>query len=184
MKLIKYPHPTLRKKAKEITKITPEIKKFSKELLLTLVPKKGKPHGVGLAANQVNSLKRIFVVLLPASSSDGSNKKYQVCINPEIIKTSKKNLSALPKKSQFLEGCLCFPGYYGFVDRPAKIKVRYLTPEGLEKKARLAQPYSSYFAHELDHLNGVLFIDHIINHEKLYLANKKGQLELVDNPFK
>jgi peptide deformylase len=177
MKLIKYPHPILRKKAKLVEKITPEIKKFSKELLSTLVPKSGKALGVGLAANQVNSLHRIFVILMP-------DQRYQVCINPQIIKTSKKNLSSMPKKSQFLEGCLCFPGFYGFVDRPAKIKVRYLTPEGLEKKARLAPPFSSYFAHELDHLNGILFIDHIINHQKLYQANKEGQLDLVDNPFK
>jgi peptide deformylase len=177
MKLIKYPHPTLRKKAKLIKKITPEIKKFSKELLQTLVPKSGKNLGVGLAANQVNSLHRIFVVLMP-------DKKYQVCLNPQIIKTSNKTLSSLSKKKQFLEGCLCFPGYYGFVDRPAKIKVKYLTPQGLEKKASLAQPYSSYFAHELDHLNGVLFIDHITEHQQLYLANESGQLEPVDNPFK
>lgn len=177
MKLIKYPHPTLRKKAKPIVKITPKIKKFSEKLLLTLVPKKGKPQGVGLASNQVNSLYRIFVVLMP-------DKKYQVCLNPEIIKTGKKTLACLPKKNQFLEGCLCFPGYYGFVDRPAKIKVKYLTLEGLEKKASLAQPYASYFAHELDHLNGILFIDHITSHQKIYQTNQKGQLKLVDNPFR
>ncbi len=178
LKIVKYPHPVLRKTAEAIKTITPEVTKFHQELLETLVPQEKKePLGVGLAATQVNQLYRSFVVKLP--------KSYEICINPQIIKTSKKTLSSLPKKAQFLEGCLSIPGYFGFVDRPIKIKVKYLSSRGLAKQATLTPPHSSYFQHELDHLNGVLFIDYIKKSgEQLYKVNQKAQLEPVRNPFK
>lgn len=170
MKIIKYPHPNLRKKAQAIKTITADIKKLAQEMFKTLVPDPKKPLGVGLAANQVNQLHRLFIVKLP--------KKYQICLNPQIIKSSKKTLSQLPQKSQFLEGCLSIPNYYGFVNRPIKIKVKYLTLKGLAKTTTLTPPHSSYFAHELDHLNGILFIDHLKkNQEQLYKTNSQNQLE-------
>lgn len=174
--IIKHPHLTLRKKAKPIGTITPAIKQLGQKMLKTLVPDSKNPVGVGLAANQVNQLHRLFIVKLP--------EKYEVCINPQIIKQSKKMLSSLPQKSQFLEGCLSIPNYFGFVDRPLKIKVKYTTLKGLEKTATLTSPYSSYFTHELDHLDGILFTDHIKESgEQFYKVNKKGKLEPIDNPF-
>ena len=181
--IIQYPHPTLRKKAKPINFPTSEVGKLAKNMLNTLVPDPKNPIGVGLAATQVNKLDRLFIVKLPASPAGGPDK-YEICLNPQIIKQSKKKLSQLPQKAQFLEGCLSIPGYYCFVDRPIKIKVRYQTIKGLEKQATLTPPYSSYFAHELDHLNGILFIDYLKkSEEQLYLANSKGKLEPIDNPF-
>ena len=175
MKIIKHPHPALRKKAKPIKAITPVIKKLATDMMATLVPPNppaGGPIGVGLAANQVDQLHRLFIVKLP--------DKYEVCLNPQIIKTSKKMLSDLPQKAQFLEGCLSIPGYYGFVDRPIKIKVKYQTIKGLDKTTTLTPPHSSYFAHELDHLNGILFLDHLKkNEEQLYQTNSKGKLKPV-----
>ncbi len=141
-------------------------------MMATLVPDPKKPIGVGLAANQVDQLHRLFIVKLP--------DKYEVCLNPQIIKTSKKMLSDLPQKAQFLEGCLSIPGYYGFVDRPIKIKVKYQTIKGLDKTTTLTPPHSSYFTHELDHLNGILFLDHLKkNEEQLYQTNSKGKLKPV-----
>lgn len=178
MKIINYPHKTLRKKAKPIETITPEIKDLAKKMMATLVPDPKKPVGVGLAANQVNQLHRLFIVLLP-------NKKYQICLNPQITKQSKKMLSDLPEKRRFLEGCLSIPGYYGFVDRPQKIKVTYQTLTGITKTASLKPPHSSYFQHELDHLNGVLFIDHLKQSgHPLYKVDKKGQLKPVTSNTK
>ena len=177
MKIIKYPHPTLRKKSAVINQITDEIKDLAKEMLNTLTPEQKKELGVGLAANQVNKLHRMFIIKMP-------NHKFEVCLNPQIIKSSKKMLSNLSKNKQFLEGCLSVPDYYGFVDRPQKIKVNYQVLTGLTKTITLKPPFSSYFQHELDHLNGVLFIDHIKKSDnQLYLANKKGQLKPIDNPF-
>jgi len=179
LKIVKYPHKALRKKTKPIKTITPKIVKFSQELMKTLVPKPGKPLGVGLAATQVNHLYRLFIIKMP-------DEKFEVCINPEIIKSSKKMLSDLPEKDRFLEGCLSIPDYYTFVNRPLKIKVKYQTTKGLAKTRTLIPPFSSYFSHELDHINGVLFIDHLKKSpQQLYLANKtdKKKLDPVDNPF-
>jgi len=177
LKIIQHSHPTLRKKAKPVKTITPEIQQFSQKLLQTLAPETGKPLGVGLAANQVNKLWRIFIIKMP-------DDKFTICINPQIIKSSKKMISSLPEDKHFLEGCLSIPSYYGFVDRPLKVKVQYQTIKGLTKTKTLIPPHSSYFQHELDHLNAILFINHIKqSQEQLYLADKKGKLSLVENPF-
>ena len=176
LKIIQHPHLVLRKKAKPVKKITPTIVQFSQDLLKTLVPQKDKPIGRGLAANQLNQLYRIFVIKMPG--------KHEVCLNPKVLKSSKKTLSSLPEDKRFLEGCLSIPGYYGFVNRPLKIKVKYQTPSGSTKTKTLTPPHSSYFLHELDHLNGVLFIDHIKKtQQQLYLADKQGKMQPIDNPF-
>jgi len=176
LKIIQHPHLVLRKKAKPVKKITPTIVQFSQDLLKTLVPQKDKPIGRGLAANQLNQLYRIFVIKMPG--------KHEVCIKPKVLKSSKKTLSSLPEDKRFLEGCLSIPGYYGFVNRPLKIKVKYQTPSGSTKTKTLTPPHSSYFLHELDHLNGVLFIDHIKKtQQQLYLADKQGKMQPIDNPF-
>lgn len=112
------------------------------------------------------------------------SKKLEVIINPQILKTGKKMLSSLPKDDQFLEGCLSFPGYYGFVDRPVKIKVRYQTLAGLTKTSRLAAPYSVYFQHERDHLDGILFIDYLKkSKEQLFYGPGRDSLKPITNPF-
>lgn len=174
--ILKYPNKVLRQPAQIIESITPEIKKLAQTMLKTLIPDPQAPIGVGLAANQVNRLHRLFIVKLP--------HKYEVCLNPQILKSSKKTLSSLPKENQFLEGCLSIPGYYAFIDRPLKIKVAYQTLAGLTKTARLTAPYSSYFQHEYDHLNGILFIDYLKQSgEQLYFGSGRDQLKPIKNPF-
>ncbi|MBU1322777.1 peptide deformylase, partial [Patescibacteria group bacterium] len=77
-----------------------------------------------------------------------------------------------------------FPGYYGFVDRPVKIKVRYQTLAGLTKTSRLAAPYSVYFQHERDHLDGILFIDYLKkSKEQLFYGPGRDSLKPITNPF-
>lgn len=176
-KIIQYPHPGLTKKAKTVKQITPKIEKLAQDMLKILLPDAKKPLGVGLAATQVNQMWRLFVMLMP-------DNQYHIIINPQIVKTSKKMLSSLPKDQQFLEGCLSIPGYYGFIDRPLKIKVRYQTITGLKQQKSLTPPHSSYFQHELDHLNGILFIDYLKKRkEPLYLADKNNQLNQIEFPF-
>jgi len=177
LKIIKYPHKTLRKKALPVKKITNKVKQFSQNLLFTLKPETGESLGVGLAANQVNKPLRIFALKMP-------DDKFEIIINPHILKSSKKMFSSLPQKQQFLEGCLSLPNYYGFVDRPVKIKVAYQTIKGLNKQKTLTLPHSIFFQHELDHLNGILFIDHIkANQELIFLADKKGKLTQAELPY-
>lgn len=176
-KIIQYPHKILRQPAQIVTGFDSRLRKLADELLKTVVPDPLEPLGVGLAANQIGSLWRVFVMLMP-------NKKTEVIINPRILKSSKKTLSSLPQKDQFLEGCLSFPGFYGFVDRPVKIKVSYQTLTGLTKTARLAAPYSAYFQHERDHLDGILFIDYLKKSGgQLFFGRDRGHLKPITNPF-
>ena len=177
MKIVKLPNPILRKKAKEIAKITPAIEKLAKEMIATLAPRRKKPLGVGLAANQVGQLKRIFIMLMP-------DKTYQPILNPQILKVSKQQVISQPKDDRLLEGCLSIPGYYGLVNRPLKIKVKYQDLSGRWHNRGFSKPHSIYFQHELDHINGVLFIDRLVRSHPFYLASKTGKLREADNPFK
>lgn len=175
--ILKYPNKILRQKAAIVTVFDASLKKLAYQLLNTVVPDPRGPLGVGLSANQIGSLWRAFVIMMP-------DKKPTVIINPQILKSSQKMLSSLPKNAQFLEGCLSFPGYYGFVDRPLKIKVSYQTLAGLTKTVRLSAPYSVYFQHERDHLDGILFIDYLKKSgEQLYFGPGRGNLQPVKNPF-
>ena len=175
--ILKYPNKILRQPAQIVTVFDTGLKKLADKLLTTVIPDPREPLGVGLAANQIGVLRRVFVMMMP-------DKKLTVIINPQILKSSKKMLSSLPKDDQFLEGCLSFPGWYGFVDRPVKIKVSYQTLTGLTKTARLAAPYSVYFQHERDHLDGILFIDYINQSgEQLYFGPGRDNLKPIINPF-
>lgn len=177
LEIKKYPNPILRQRAEEISEITPDIKELAKSMLTILAPKGKKPLGVGLAANQVGQLHRIFIMLMP-------DKTYQPVLNPQILKSSKEMVTSLTEDDRLLEGCLSIPDYYGLVNRPIKIKVKYQDLTGRHHSRGLALPHSIYFQHELDHLNGVLFIDKLVKEHPVYLADKKGKLHEVDNPFK
>src|SRR3972149_9489192 len=122
-KILNYPHPALRQKAEAVTRFDQNLVKLVKEMKASLVPNPHEPIGVGLAANQIGILQRVFLMTMPDQS-------IQAIVNPEIIKIYPKKLSQLPEDQQFFEGCLSFPGYFGFVDRAIKIKVRYQTVEG------------------------------------------------------
>ncbi len=176
-KILAYPHQALRQKAEPVTEFDQNLVQLVEEMKKSLVPNPHEPIGVGLAANQIGILKRVFLMTMPDQS-------IQAIVNPEIIKIYPKKLSQLPEDQQFFEGCLSFPGYFGFVDRAIKIKVRYRTVTGQTRQQVLLKPFSSYFQHERDHLDGILFIDYIKkSKERLYLADKSGKLKVVKNPF-
>lgn len=137
------PNPELRKVAKnlEIEKInTPEIQELIDNMLETMV----KENGVGLAATQVGEHIRIFVA--------ETNKGKQVYINPEIISRDSKIIDSE-------EGCLSVPGYYGIVKRNKKIKAIAYNREGEKITISTGGLLAIIFQHEIDHLDGVLFID-------------------------
>jgi peptide deformylase len=103
-------------------------------------------NGVGLAAPQIGRLYRVFVM--------GDELRFATCFNPEIISTSDEQVIAI-------EGCLSFPGLEFKVKRWAEIEVRYWTAAGELKEETLTGLWSKCFQHELDHLNGICFVDRV-----------------------
>jgi peptide deformylase len=107
--------------------------------------------GIGLAAIQLGTAKR--VVTMDLAKKDDP-KAPQVFINPEILWASEE-------KATYEEGCLSIPEYYGDVERPAQVKVKYLDLEGEPQEIEANGLLATCLQHEIDHLNGVLFIDHL-----------------------
>lgn len=134
--------PVLRKISKPVKEITPRIETLIKDMEDTMY----HANGVGLAAPQVGILKRVILVDVAEEEKD-----LHVFINPEIVEESGLCNGA--------EGCLSVPGVYGTVDRPEKIKVKYLDPSGLEKELEAEGYFARAICHEVDHLNGILFTD-------------------------
>lgn len=141
--ILKYPHPILRKKAKPVEKITPEIKKFADKLIIEMT----KNGGAGLAANQLGVLKRIIAYL--------DNGKAKILINPEIIRKSKEEIETE-------EGCLSFPNLFGQVIRCQKVKVKGINIFGKNVTINAEEITAVILQHEIDHLNGILFVDKAI----------------------
>ena len=161
--IVREGHPTLRTRAEEITfPLTEEDRKLAHNMLEYLInsqdpvmaEKYNLRGGIGLAANQVNSLKRMFALHL--EDEKGELLSF-VAINPKIVSHSVEQTYLTSG-----EGCLsvdrAVPGY---VPRYARITVKFMTIDGEEKKLRLSGLPAIAFQHELDHLNGVMFYDRI-----------------------
>ncbi len=142
LEIKKYPDPILRKKCEEIKEIDEEIKKLIEEMKETL--REGK--GLGLAASQVGVLKKVIVVETPAG--------VEGFVNPQILKASKET-------ETLEEGCLSFPALFLKIKRAKEVEVKALDLNGHEVKVKAKGLMACLFQHEIDHLNGILFIDHI-----------------------
>lgn len=134
--------PILRKVSREVTEINERIKILLEDMIDTMY----KDEGVGLAAPQVGVLRRIVVIDI----GEGVIK----LINPEIIEKEGENID--------VEGCLSVPGRAGTVKRPERVKVKYLNELGEEKIIEGTGLLAKALCHEVDHLNGILFIDKMI----------------------
>lgn len=174
--IIREGHPTLRTKAEEVVfPLTEEDRQLAEDLLEyvknsqnpEIAEKYGLRSGIGLAANQVNSLKRMFAIHLP--DQNGELLSF-TAINPKIVSHSVEK-TYLPQG----EGCLSVdrevPGY---VPRYARITVKFFDVDGEQHKLRLKGLPAICFQHELDHLNGIMFFDHI---------NKDNPFAEIPNAF-
>ena len=143
----------LRAKALPVTEFDKDLETLVINMVETMLePDNGEDvTGIGLAANQVNILKRIMIVTFNVNT----RKKHKIVpmINPEILELS-------PSTIAYEEGCLSLPGQYGQVTRPAKVKARWQNLKGNWCEKRLEGWDARIFLHELDHLNGKLFIDY------------------------
>ena len=149
-------HPTLRQKARKVTRFGPELQQLVDDMIETM---RNAP-GVGLAAPQVNVAERVIVIETPADEEEGTPAELYVFVNPEIVKTSRE-------KEEGQEGCLSIPGYVGDVERHTWIVVRGQDVRGRPQRIRAHDYLARIFQHEIDHLDGVLFIDRITDPAKL-----------------
>lgn len=136
----------LRKKSAPVEKITPEILDLIKEMKEVL---KSAESGVGLAAPQVGKNIRLFVIL-----DDLAKDGYSVFINPEITQISKKKIIEE-------EGCLSLPGRWSELPRADKVTIKAMDENGKKFKIRAKGILARLMLHEVDHLNGILFVDHL-----------------------
>jgi len=157
---------TLRTPANRIVKVDDSIRKLAKDMLITMYSAKG----IGLAAPQVGVQKRILVIDLNFEDPDAPPN---VFINPEIISSS----SSL---DTYEEGCLSIPGVYLNVLRPSSIKLSYRDEMGRPKKMNAEGLMARCIQHEIDHLNGILFVDKVTDQDELKRQLKENKFNEND----
>jgi peptide deformylase len=145
--IITLPDKRLRLKSEPVKHVDAGIRKLVEDMFETMY----KAPGIGLAAIQIGVAKRVVTMDL---SKKEDNREPQVFINPEIVWTS-------DEKAKYEEGCLSIPDYYEEVERPAAVKVKYLDRDGKAREIEAKGLLATCLQHEVDHINGVLFIDHL-----------------------
>lgn len=183
------PDPVLKEQAQPIETVTPDVQKQMERMLETMY----HAPGIGLAANQVGLLNRVLVMdcdpagweyageddgVLRISSAYRSGKDQEieqkknaiVMANPEIIWRDERH-------SMFEEGCLSLPGQYGEVERPARVRVKYLDFEGKPQEQEFEGLPAHCVQHEIDHLDGVLFVDYLSNLKRNMILRRMDKLK-------
>jgi len=155
--IIETPDPRLRVISKPVERVDDDLRRFMDDMLETMYD----APGIGLAAIQVGEPKRVLVIDL--QENDEKNPRYFV--NPEIVWTSEE-------MSDYQEGCLSVPDVYGDVERPARVRVKYLDYNGEAREEELDGLLATCLQHEMDHLEGVLFIDHLSKLKRDMLLRK------------
>ena len=158
LKLYEYPHPVLKKKAEPVAKVDDEMRRFLDDMLETMYAS----NGCGLAAPQVGVSKRVVVIDI---AHEDEEPQPMYLVNPEIIWKSEE-------KKVCEEGCLSVPGMRAEVERPAAVKIRYLDYDGKEQLLEADDFLAVAAQHELDHLDGVLYIDHLSRLRRQMLLKK------------
>lgn len=170
--LVIAPDPLLKQVSKPVEKIDEALRSFMQDMVSTMY----NEQGVGLAAVQVGVLKRVLVIDVDYKIEEHdhhgdcghvhvSNTNPRYFINPEIIESSKEC-------SSYNEGCLSFPGARSEVMRPTEVKVKYLDLSGKEKVEKMTGLLATCIQHEIDHLNGITFVDHISKVKREMIMNK------------
>ena len=166
--LVILPDPVLRQVSKPVERVDAPLLKLADDMLETMYD----APGIGLAAIQVGEPLRLVVLDL---AREGEEPDPQLFINPEILDGS-------DERSVYEEGCLSIPDYYAEVERPARIRVRHLDREGKEQEVEAEGLLATCLQHEIDHLNGVLFIDHISKLKRDMVVKKFKKLARERQP--
>ena len=149
LKLKIVPDPLLRQKARKVRTFDASLNRLADNMIETM----DYENGVGLAANQVGALQRVAVIRMP------EDEEPTVLINPEIVKREGER--------EVDEGCLSVPGYRGTLLRSETIKVKAQDRNGKQIRIKAQDLLAQALEHEIDHLNGTLYIDHLDSHDKL-----------------
>lgn len=163
--IIKVPDPVLKQVAQEVGTIDDALRAQVDRMFKTMY----EAPGIGLAANQVGLLNRVFVMDV-GQREDPDAKSPIAMINPEIIWESEE-------PSFWEEGCLSIPGQFAEVERPLEVRVKYLDLSGKVQEGLFSGLASHCVQHELDHLNGVLFIDHISTLKRNMILKRMKKLQ-------
>ena len=157
-KILTEPDPFLRQKSSKVEVVDNEIRSLMDDMLETMY----NAPGIGLAAIQIGVPKRVIVIDL---SKEKEKKDPLYFINPEIITKSETDAS-------YEEGCLSVPNQFAEISRPDKCKIRFLDYEGNEKILETEGLLATCIQHEMDHLEGILFIDHLSKLKKSMIIKK------------
>lgn len=161
LKLYEYPDDVLRQKCVRVGKVDDALRKFLDDMLETMYVDKG----CGLAAPQVGVTKRIIVLDPNPSDEDLSARRPMYLINPEIIWHSEETV-------MFNEGCLSLPDQRAEVERYERVRVHYIDYNGKEQEILADDLLAIILQHEIDHLDGVLYIDHLSRLKRTRLLKK------------
>ena len=156
-KILVEPDPFLRQVSQDVEKVDDELRKLMDDMLETMYA----APGIGLAAIQVGVPKRVIVMDI----SKKEQKKPLYFVNPKIIVKSKNN-------STYEEGCLSVPGQFAEIDRPDHCHISYLNYDGKKKELKAEGLLATCIQHEMDHLEGILFIDYLSKLKKSMIIKK------------
>jgi peptide deformylase len=169
------PDPRLRQKSTKVSQVDDEVKQIIAEMIQSCIDWENEHEfelSAAMAAPQLGYNRRIIVVREDMSNKDNAN--FIALINPEVIKTEGKTLYDY-------EGCLSVPTIYGKVPRPAKARIKAVLEDGTEVRLKAQDFLARILLHEIDHLNGILFIDHIKDQtDAFYKLDDKGDLVPLD----
>ncbi|MDK3072075.1 peptide deformylase [Sedimentitalea sp. JM2-8] len=159
-----HPDPRLKKVCAPVGDLTDDLRKLADDMLETMYD----APGIGLAAPQVGVLDRLIV--LDCVKEEGAAPRPTVMFNPEIV-------AASDKTSVYEEGCLSIPEQYGEVTRPAEVEVEWIDRNGNPQKAAFDKLWATCVQHEIDHLNGKLFIDYLKPLRRQMITRKMQKLK-------
>ena len=175
MKIITTPDPRLREKSEKVRAIDDEILGIitdMRKLSLDWEAKHPYELSAAMAAPQMGVLKRIIIIR--DDMEDKKKATFTALINPEVIRADGKII-------RDFEGCLSVPSFYGKVPRASKVRVKAKTEDGTEVRIKATGELARTLLHEIDHLDGVLFIDHIRDDkDAFYKMDDKGELKPID----
>lgn len=165
LEILKYPDPKLRRKCKPVTKVTAELQQFAKDMLETMYDS----NGIGLAAAQVDNLNRLIVIdTRKPEDEDAKETRYELGGETELERTIEQPLILFNPvvvkkqgKTTFNEGCLSVPSYYEVVERALYVEVEALNIDGKKILIKTDGLLAICIQHEIDHLDGKLFIDRL-----------------------